>query len=103
MLSLAMATLMDEHISSPREHIFLAAVKNLATLIVARAPFTTEELSTLTATANRLHFAILVSPQSQPKTPILSEIMSATTPQRLNDVVANYPLDLSAPTDDRPF
>jgi hypothetical protein len=103
MLSLAMATLMGEHISSPRDHIFLAAVKNLATLIVAKAPFTPEELATLTATANRLHFTILVSPQSQPKSPILSEIMGVTTPQRLKEAVAKYPLDLSAPTDDRPF
>jgi hypothetical protein len=40
MLSLAMATLTDEHVSNPREHIFLAAVDNLATLIVSSAPFT---------------------------------------------------------------
>jgi hypothetical protein len=29
--------------------------------------------------------------------------MSATTPQGLNEAVAKYPLDLTAPTDDRPF
>ena len=103
MLSLAMATLMDEHISSPRKHIFLAATENLATLVVARAPFTAEELTTLTATANKLHFTILVSPQSSIEPPVLSEIMSTTTPQELKKAVANYPLDLSAPTDDRPF
>jgi len=62
MLSLAMATLMDEHISNPREHIFLAAVDNLATLIVSRAPFTPAELATLTATTNSLRFTILFSP-----------------------------------------
>jgi hypothetical protein len=103
MLSLAMATLMDEHISNPRDHIFLAAVDNLATLIVARAPFTPEDLATLTATAKRLQFTIFVSPQSPIKSPILSQIMAATTPQDLNEAVAKYPFDLSAPTDDRPF
>ena len=103
MLSLAMATLMDEHISSPREHIFLAAVDNLATLIVAKAPFGREELATLSTIAERLHFTILVSPQSQTKCPVLSDIMGATTPQGRNDAVAKYALDLSAPTDDRPF
>jgi hypothetical protein len=103
MLSLAMTTLMDEHISNPRDHIFLAAVDNLATLIVARAPFTPAELATLTATANRLQFTILISPQSPIKSPILSQIMAATTPEALNEAVAKYPFDLSAPTDDRPF
>jgi hypothetical protein len=72
-------------------------------LIVARAPFTPAELTTLTTTANRLHFTILVSPQSTSKAPVLSQIMAATTPQELNDAVERYPLDLSAPTDDRPF
>jgi hypothetical protein len=103
MLSLAIAMLMDEQISNPREHIFLAAVDNLATLIVARAPFTAAELATLIATANRLHFTILVSPQSPIEAPVLSQIMTAKTPQALNEAVAKYPLDLSAPTDDRPF
>src|SRR3984893_8241237 len=104
MLSLAMATLMDEHISNPREHIFLAAVNNLATLIVSRAPFTPAALATLTATANRLRFTILFSPQSLIiKSSTLSQIMAATTRQELNEAVAKYPFDLSAPTDDRPF
>ena len=30
------------------------------------------------------------------QSPVLSEIMGATTPQRLNEAVAHYPLDLSA-------
>jgi hypothetical protein len=94
---------MDEHISNPRDHIFLAAVDNLATLIVARAPFPPAELATLTAAADRLQFTILVSPHSPIKSPILSQIMAATTPRELNEAVAKYPFDLSAPTDDRPF
>ena len=98
-----MATLMDEHVPNPREHVFLAAVDNLATLIVARAPFNTEELATLTAIANRLHFTILVSPRSSTESPVLSEIMSTTRSQELDEAVAKYPLDLTVPTDDRPF
>jgi hypothetical protein len=97
MLSLGMTTLMDEHVSNPRDHVFLAAVHNLATLIVARAPFTPAELTTLTTTANRLHLTILLSPQSPSKASVLSQIMAATTPQELNDAVEKYPLDLSAP------
>jgi len=103
MLSLAMTTPRDENISDPRHHIFLAAVDNLATLIVARAPFAPAELATLTATANRLQFTILVSPHSPIKSPILSQIMAATTRDELNEAVSQYPFDLSPPTDDRPF
>ncbi len=103
MLSLAMATLMDEGISNPRDHIFLAAVDPLATLVVSRAPFTPKDLATLTTVVDRLHFRILVSPQSQTESPVLSDIMGATTSQGLNEALAKYPLDSTAPTDDRPF
>jgi hypothetical protein len=103
MLSLAMATLMDKHISNPPEHIFLAAVDKLATLIVSRAPFTPEELATLTATAKRFHFTISVSLQSPTESPVLSKIMAASTPREHDEAVQKYPLGLSVPTDDRPF
>ena len=103
MVSLTMATLISEGIRSPRDHIFLAGVSNLATLIVAKAPFTPEELAVLTATADKLHFTILVSPQTPPQSAVLSKITSATTLQGLNEAVSSYPLDLSVPTDDRPF
>jgi hypothetical protein len=46
----------------------------------------------------------LFSPQSLIiKSSTLSQIMGATTRQELNESVAKYPFDLSAPTDDRPF
>ncbi len=75
MLSLAMATLMGENVSNPREHIFLAAVGNLATLIVAKAPFSLEELAILTATATKLHFTVLVAPQAPTKSSALAAII----------------------------
>jgi hypothetical protein len=107
MMSLANATLLAEGIANPRQHLFLAATDSLATLIVSRAPFSAEELATLTATAARLGFAVVVSPQSPIASPVISEIVSARTPEaasaaarRLSDI---HHLDLTAPTDDRPF
>ena len=103
MLSLAMATLMDEHISNPREHIFLAAVDNLATLIVSRAPFTPAELATLTATTNSLRFTILFSPAiTYHQILYLIADHGRDHTARAQQAGCEIPFRLSAPTDDRP-
>ena len=80
MTSLAVATLLAEGVENPREHLFLAADSSqyeegregLATLIVSRAPFGADDLATLTATAARLGFTVVMSPQSV-ASPVLSE------------------------------
>jgi hypothetical protein len=107
MMSLAVAILLGEGVADPREHLFLAATGNLATLIVSRAPFSGDELATLTATAARLDFSVVVSPQSPVVSPVMSEIVAARTPDAASAAATrlsgSYHLDLTAPTDDRPF
>ena len=110
MMSLAVAALLGEGIANPREHLFLAATEHgipLATLIVSRAPFGTEELETLTATAARLGFSVVLSPQSPFAPSIISEIVAARTPEAATAAATrlseSYHLDLTAPTDERPF
>jgi hypothetical protein len=107
MMSLAVAALLSERVANPREHLFLAATGNLATLIVSHAPFTEAELTMLTAQATHLGFSVVVSPQSAVASPIVSEIVGAQTPEEASVVTTrlsgSYHLDVTAPTDDRPF
>jgi hypothetical protein len=107
MISLAVAALLDQGITNPREHVFLATTGRLATLIVSLAPFSADELATLVATTERLGFSVLVRPQSPLASSGISEIVSAQTPEAASAaatlVSQIYHLDLTAPTDDRPF
>ncbi len=103
MMSVAVAALLDEGVTKPRDHLFLASTGNLATLIVSRAPFSAAELAKLTAKVDDLGFKIVVEPGAQPASPVLAEILSADAPDTLFHLTSKYHLDLSPATDDRPF
>ena len=103
MMSVAVAALLDEGISNPRDHLFLASTNNLATLIVSRAPFSAAELASLRATVNELGFRVVAGPYSQAGTQVLTEILGARAPSTLFHLTSKYHLDLSPATDDRPF
>ena len=103
MMSVAIAALLDEGIADPRDHLFLAATDNLATLIVSRAPFTAAELASLTATIDKLGFTVVARPQTPAASTVLTEILAARTPENLNRLRNEYDLDLSPAYDDRPF
>jgi len=107
MMSLAVATLFDEGVANPRDHLVLVTTHSIATLIVSRAPFTADELTTLTATTSRLGFAVAVNPHAPTTVPVISEIVKAQTQEAASTAATrlseSHHLDLTAPNDDRPF
>jgi hypothetical protein len=103
MVSVAVAALLTEGISDPQAHLYLAVTGRLATLIVSHAPFGAAELSTLTATVDRLGFTAVIRPQASPASPVLAAILEARRPETLASLSTAYHLDLSPAYDDRPF
>ncbi|MCS7269352.1 MAG: class I SAM-dependent methyltransferase, partial [Geminicoccaceae bacterium] len=103
LLSLAKATLLANGAAQPERHILLAAHDRIATLLLAREPFSTEDLATLRATADRLGFRILVAPDTKPASPVLARIMAAPDLDSLFALARGFRLDLSPASDDRPF
>ena len=101
--SLAVAALLSLGVQSPREHIFLASVGNLATLIISRAPFAADDLRVLRDTAGRLQFDVLASPDQMPTEPVFKDVLSAISVDDLDERASRYWLDISPPTDARPF
>jgi spermidine synthase len=102
LLSLAAASLRDRGVTQPQTHLFLAGSWNLATLIVSAAPFSTDELARLRARTDELGFRVLVSPDAPDATPILRQIIDADS-QAMDGLSHMNHLDLTVPTDDRPF
>jgi hypothetical protein len=103
LLSLAAATLRSRNVLHPREQIYLASSPILATIIVSNTPFSANDLAELHATTNQLGFTELVSPDRDPTSPVLASVLNATTAAEFDDLVREYHIDLTAPTDDRPF
>ncbi len=103
LVSLAMGALIREGVADPREHIYVAAVDHIVTLIVSRTPFTTEELTALDDASARYAFKVLARPGSEPESPVLRGILATHDMAGLVHNTGNYILDLTPPTDDRPF
>jgi hypothetical protein len=71
----------------------------VANILVSRDAFSAEDSNVLRGQAERLGFEIVVSPEAA-QNPDFVRILSKA---EAADFTRSYPLDLSAPTDDRPF
>jgi hypothetical protein len=94
---------MDAGVAEPRRHVFVARVAGIATLILARSPFSADQLAVLRNESARLGFEVLVDPDHQPASPVLRAMVDAPDRRALDAVGAAAPLDLTVPTDSRPF
>jgi hypothetical protein len=103
LVSLATATLLDAGVAAPRQHLFLASAGNIATIIVAKSPLSPGAVAALREAAGRLDFTVLVSPDAAAASPVLEKIVGAADARRLQEASASYYLDLTPPTDARPF
>lgn len=103
MVSLAVAALVESGVDDPADHIYLAATGRVATLIVSRSGFSAEALQRLRSATDRLRFDRLLAPHEQPASELLARIVGAHSRAELEDVVRDLPLDLTPPTDERPF
>lgn len=103
LISLAMAALFASGKENPRSHIFLAGQSRLATIVVGARPLTPEEIARLTEAAARLDYKVLLSPAEPPASVMFGDIVGAMSIKDLVARGAKYTLDLSPPTDARPF
>jgi predicted membrane-bound spermidine synthase len=103
MVALALGTMFDQGASEPRRHIFVANAENIATLVLTKAPLTPEQLALLRAQTQKLAFKVLIDPDVAPSTPELAAMVKATNPAELDRVASTQALDLTVPTDNRPF
>ena len=103
MVSLAMAAAMENGAHAPRRHIFLAGSERVATIVLARDPLPAEAVETLERAAADLDYTVLISPARTPGSDVLSTISAADSRSELERYTSNLSLDLTPPTDDRPF
>jgi hypothetical protein len=102
-ISLAKAALFNLGAEDPNRHLYLASVGRLATLVVARAPLTAEELAALDRTSREMEYQPLLVPGQEAGHPILQRVQGAETLAQLYELSDADVLDYSPPTDSRPF
>jgi hypothetical protein len=102
-LSLAMATLIEEGVENPASHIYLAGNDNLSTLLIGRSTFSAEDLARLDSTVQRLGYAVLVAPGRASANPIFNHIMAAKSTAELMELGRHTRLNSTPTWDDSPF
>lgn len=103
LVALAAQVLEDEGVGDPRQHVALLADRNplpSATILVSRAPFTSDEVARLRAIAAAEDLAPLVLPDAAPLDPTMHALLD---PTRRAATIAASRFDLSPPTDLRPY
>jgi hypothetical protein len=103
MIGLATAAVLDAGERDARPHLFVAHARNIATLVLAKSPFTQTQLKALHDEIQRLGFQVLLAPGQAPKSPLLAGIVASSDIDQLNRLASSALLDLTVPTDDRPF
>jgi len=105
--SLATAALMELGVEDPRRHMMIVRKQDdsetgqygVATILVCRRPFTEAETDRIVSVSRALQFRPVLTPAFAE----LPEFEAVATPGRYERLVATYPLNIEAPTDDTPF
>jgi hypothetical protein len=103
MVSLAMATAFESGVSEPRRHIFVAAAGHIATLVLSRLPLSSSQLVALERAAAEMGYTVLIHPNAAPAAEVLRTMLASPSRADLERYTARLPLDLTPPTDERPF
>ena len=105
MTGLAAAALLDAGIDDIRAHLFVARADHIATLILSKTAFTADELRTLRTSVANLGFEVLLAPDepSDSAPALLRAITEARDIATLDRLGGSTYLDLTVPTDNRPF
>ena len=75
----------------------------MATLIVTKSPLSPAALGALKDAADANEFTVLLSPDTVAPSAMLEKIVSATGRRALDQATTGFYLDLTPPTDERPF
>jgi MFS family permease len=77
-----------------------SATEGLATMLLKKTPFTAEQVDRLAEISREMGFTVLYAPGL---TPVPNAVHSLISAPDLRKEISSYALDISPPTDDRPF
>ncbi|MFZ6178112.1 hypothetical protein [Nannocystis pusilla] len=103
MVALAMEALWQLGVSKPRAHLLLLQIESVATLLVSPTPFSKEDLDLMQREAVRIGVNMVLTPRRLPAQPLLAELGAIEDRAALWQWASQQTLDLTPPTDDRPF
>ena len=105
--ALATTSLIEMGVSDPRKHIIIirkrdnseAGQYSVATILVSKRPFTDAEIDRLSWLSKAMEFVPVLTPTFAER----PEFEAIATRDKYQELIASYPLNIEAPTDDTPF
>jgi len=103
--SLATASLMEMGIKDPRRHIMMVRKKDptgyasVATILVSPSPFSESDMDRLAEVSRDMQFLPVLTPRMAES----PEFEAIATPEKREEFIEHYPVNIAAPTDDSPF
>lgn len=106
--TLATAALEKQGIQNPRDHIMIVrrmfgrnddSPHGIGTILVSKQPFSEQDIATIERISKEMSFDVVLTPH----TTIDPAFEKLTSPQESAAFIQNYPLNISATTDDSPF
>jgi len=101
--------LQENGITNPRDHLLLLKCEQeermregsaTGTLLMSKEPFTKQDLATIDSVCKVMQFQEVLTPTSAADTVFVS---IASTGEKQKEFIKNFPIDISAPTDNIPF
>lgn len=109
LISLCTETLIDAGVKNPREHLMLIKCdqderikegRATGTILLSKTPFTDTDVNTIDSVCSVMQFKEILTPSKAVDSTF--EILTSAGNER-NTFIKNFPLNISAPTDDKPF
>ena len=97
--ALATASLTGIGVADPRQHVIIVRNQDVATILVAKRPFSAADIDAVTKISKAMEFQPVLTPQFAER----PEFEAISTPGRYEHLIRTYPLNIEAPTDDSPF
>src|SRR6266699_526271 len=94
--ALATASLMDIGVADPRQHVIIVRNQDVATIMVAKRPFSAADIDTVTKISKAMEFQPVLTPRFAER----PEFEAISTPGQYEHLIRTYPLNIEAPTDD---
>jgi len=103
MAALAFETLFELGVGDPPRHVAVVQAQSVATLLLSPSPFSDADVEALEREAHRLGLVPLLVPGRPAAEPLLAAVAAQPSRTALAAWADAQPLDVSPPTDERPF
>jgi SAM-dependent methyltransferase len=103
LLSVTVASLLQNGADDPSKHIALITSGQVSTLLLSKQPFTPQDVDTLKRVCGEMQFNLLTAPGIDAEDPMLRTIVNSKSAHELDNSIKNAVVNYEPATDESPY